>query len=601
MRRIEVSVFIVGAGVTGLSSACFLAREGVNVLAISRYSGVANSPRAHITNQRAMEVFRDLGIEERIREEATPVELMSNNVWLTSFAGTEIARLQTWGTLPERKIDYELNSPGQVCNMPQHMLEPILLDEARQRGAEVLFRTEMISMTQSDDGVRAVCRDRDSEEEFEVVAKYAIGADGDNSIVCTEIGFSTQGEMGLGHAINAWVEVDLENYCAHRPGVLYWTKQPGNNYWIGNGTYISVRPWNEWVILFMYDPTEGELDLSDDGIIARARSTIGVDDIEVKVKSVSKWTINSVVADFMRKGRVLIAGNAAHRHPPASGLGSNTCVQDSFNLAWKLAMVLRGQAGESLLDTYNQERQPVAKSVVDRAMQSMSDMGAIVNALGFEPGQDEEAGWANVDEIFSNSEQGRERRKVLKEAVDLQNVQFNGQGIELGINYTSDAVIAEDAPRPVPDRRTDIYYTPTTYPGSPLPHAWLNRDGAQISTLDLAGKGQFTILTGVGGDNWRSAAKTVSEKLGIDIRVRSIGGPQPYCDAHDINMRWAELSEVTESGCVLVRPDLYVAWRQYELSSEPAAALEAAMRKILARPIGKQTAPLAGGANVVPA
>ncbi|WP_207100259.1 FAD-dependent monooxygenase [Paracoccus shandongensis] len=583
MRRIEVSVFIVGAGVTGLSSAGFLAREGISVLAVSRYSRVANSPRAHITNQRAMEVLRDLGLERRVREEATPVELMSNNTWLTSFAGTEIARLQTWGTLPERKTDYELNSPGQICNMPQHMLEPILLEEARRLGAEVLFDTEMISMEQNENGVRSVVRNRTTGEELEILSKYAIGADGDNSFVCKEIGFTTRGQMGLGHAINAWIEVDLAKYCAHRPGVLYWTKQPGNNYWIGNGTYISVRPWNEWVLLFMYDPDEGELDLSDDGIIARARSTIGVDDIPVKVKSVTKWTINRVVADFMRKDRVLIAGNAAHRHPPASGLGSNTCLQDSFNLAWKLAMVVWGQAGEALLDSYNDERQPVAKSVVDRAMQSMADMGAITDALGFEPGQDEAAGWANIDELFSDSERGRERRRVLKEAVDLQNVQFNGQGIELGVFYDRGALIAEAEPRPEPRRRPDLFYTPSTYPGSPLPHAWLNRDNAQVSTLDLCGRGRFTVLTGVGGAPWKQAAAAVAARLGIDLRAVSIGGPQPYCDAHDINMRWAELRDVADDGCVLVRPDLYVAWRKKALVADPEAALEAALRQILAR------------------
>lgn len=583
VRKIEVSVFIVGAGMTGLSSACFLAREGVSVLAISRYPQVANTPRAHIINQRSMEVLRDLGLEQRVRQEATPVELMSNNIWLTSFAGTEIARLQTWGTLPERKADYELNSPGQVCNMPQHMLEPILLEEARRLGAQVLFDTEMVSMRQDGAGVYAVVRNSQTGEELEIVAQYAIGADGDNSFVCQEIGFTTQGRTGLGHAINAWIEVDLAPYCAHRPGVLYWTKQPGNNYWIGNGTYISVRPWNEWVLLFMYDPQEGELDLSDEGIIARVRSTVGIADIPVKVKSVAKWTINQVVADFLRKGRVLIAGNAAHRHPPASGLGSNTCLQDSFNLAWKLAMVLRGQAGEALLDTYHAERQPVAQAVVDRAMQSMADMGAITQALGFEPGQDEAAGWANIDEIFADSERGRERRRVLKDAVDLQNVQFNGQGIELGIYYASTAVVGEAAARPEPVRRPDLYYQPSTYPGSPLPHAWLNRGDAQVSTLDLCGKGRFTLLIGPGGQPWRVAAHELAQRLGIELLVVSIGGPQSYCDVHDVNMRWAQLREVADDGCVLVRPDLYVAWRQETMADDPRVALDVALLQILDR------------------
>ena len=324
MRTIHVPVFIVGAGPTGLTATCLLATQGIETLTVTRYPGTANSPRAHITNQRTMEVFRDLGIEGRILEAATPSELMSNNVWATSFAGTEIARLQTWGTGPERKVDYELASPSAMCNIPQHLMEPILLDVARERGASFLFNTELVSMKQDAEKVHSLLRDRITGEEIEVVSDYAIGGDGDNSVVAREIGFETEGQMGLGAAINVWLEADLTKYVAHRPGVLYWMTQPGNNYWVGSGTWISVRPWKEWVLLFMYDPAEGEPDLSEAALIQRAQSTIGDPSIAVKIKTVSKWTINKVVAKSMRKGRVMIAGNAAHRHPPANGLGTNT-------------------------------------------------------------------------------------------------------------------------------------------------------------------------------------------------------------------------------------------------------------------------------------
>jgi formyltetrahydrofolate-dependent phosphoribosylglycinamide formyltransferase len=317
MRKIEVPVFIAGAGPTGLTATCLLATQGIETLTITRYPGTANSPRAHITNQRTMEVFRDLGIEPRVMQASTPSELMSNNIWATSFAGTEIARLQTWGTLPERKADYELASPSGMCNIPQHLMEPILLDVARERGGKFLFNTELISMKQDAEQVHAICRDRITGEEFEVVSQYAIGADGDNSVVVKEIGFPTEGQMGLGAAVNVWVEADLTKYVAHRPGVLYWMTQPGNNYWVGSGTWISVRPWDEWVLLFMYDPSQGEPDLSEAALQERARATIGDPEIPIRIKAVSKWTINQVVAKNMNKGRVLIAGNAAAGKIPA--------------------------------------------------------------------------------------------------------------------------------------------------------------------------------------------------------------------------------------------------------------------------------------------
>jgi len=297
---------------------------------------------------------------------------------------------------------------------------------------------------------------------------------------------------------------------------------------------------------------------------------------------VSKWTINRVVAKTMNTGRVLIAGNAAHRHPPANGLGTNTCIQDGLNLAWKLAMVLKGQAGVGLLDTYTQERLPVAQQVVDRAMKSVRDMLPISQALGFEPGQDEAAGWANVDDLFEDTAHGRKRRQSLRDAVELQNYQFNCHGVEMGQVYTSSAVVSDGTARPEPARDPELYYHPSTFPGAYLPHAWVQRKQERLSTLDLVGHGRFTLLTGVGGKAWRDVAAQVAATLGIAIDVASIGGPK--CDAQDVYGRWADLAGISESGCLLVRPDRHIAWRQQDNTTAGARSLEQVMRRVLDRP-----------------
>src|SRR3979411_701481 len=160
MRTTETDVLVVGAG------------------PVTKYSTPAHSPRAHITSQSTVEVFRDLGIEEQVRAFATPNELMGNNVWAASFAGQEIARLMTWGSGPARKADYDNGSPSPLINAPQHLLEPVILDAARSRGADVRFSTELVSITQDDNAVHAVVRERDSGEEYAIAARYAIGADG---------------------------------------------------------------------------------------------------------------------------------------------------------------------------------------------------------------------------------------------------------------------------------------------------------------------------------------------------------------------------------------------------------------------------------------
>jgi 2,4-dichlorophenol 6-monooxygenase len=579
MRTREADVLIVGAGPAGLTASALLARSGVSAITVTKYAGTANSPRAHITNQRTGEVLRDLGIEERVRAFATPNSLMGNNVWAASFAGQEIARLMTWGSGPTRKADYDSASPSAMMNAPQHLLEPVLLDAALSHGADIRFSTELVSITQDENAVHAVVRERDSGEEYTIRARYAIGADGGRSTVASQLGFPLQGQMGLGASVNVWLEADLTKYTAHRPGVLYWISQPGNDFWVGSGTWICVKPWTEWVMLFMYDPAQGEPDLSSEALLARAHQTIGDPEVEVTIKSVGEWQINHVIAEHYRQGRVFLAGDAAHRHPPANGLGSNTSIQDAYNLAWKLSMVLSGQAGRHLLDSYHDERQPVGKQVVDRAMKSVADMLPISNALGFSPDQSMDEGWAGLHELAEAGAAGAARREQLRRAVELQNYQFNTHGIEMGQSYSSDAIAPDGSDAPTPPRDPELYYTPSTRPGGRLPHAWLQVGTDSVSTLDICSSDELTLIVGIGGEPWIRAAEKTAADLGVRLSTRAVGYRQPY---DDVCGDWGRISGIDDDGCLLVRPDRHIAWRSVRLPDDPAGELHRVLRQVLA-------------------
>lgn len=581
MQTFDTDVLVVGAGPAGLTAAALLATEGVEAITVTKHGSTANSPRAHITNQRTVEVFRDLGIEDRVRAVATPNELMGHNIWATSFAGEEIARLMTWGSGISRHADYLAASPSEMCNIPQHLLEPVLLQAALERGADIRFRTELIRIEQDTEGVRAVVRNRDTGQDSMIRARYAIGADGGRSIVAEQLGFELDGEHGLGAAVNVWLETDLTAYTAHRPGTLYWMCQPGNDYWVGSGTWICVRPWTEWILLFMYNPADGEPDLSEQALIQRAHTTIGDPEVQVRIKSVGKWQINHVVAHRYRQGRVFLAGDAAHRHPPANGLGTNTSIQDSFNLVWKLVQVLRGTGGPELLESYDAERQPVGRQVVDRALKSVGDMLPISQALGFEPGQSAEDGWANLRELFSDNKTGARRRARLEEAVELQNYQFNALGVELGQRYRSSVISDDGTPWPQPVRDPELYHHPTTHPGAPIPHAWLQHDNERISTLDLAGHGRFCVIAGPGDRGWEQAAGKAAAALGVELPVFRVG---VHGDYDDVYRDWQQVREITDAGALLVRPDRHIAWRAEAGGDDPAGALTAAMARALGWP-----------------
>lgn len=573
MRTIDTDVLVVGTGPCGITTAALLATMGVRTIAISRYPGPAHTPRASITNSRTMEVFRDLQIEEQIQAVGESLALLRDNVFVASMAGRELARYRSYGTRADRLSDYAAASPSEAYNVLQHVVEPVLVDTASARGADVRFSTELVEITQTEEKVSGRVRQRDTGEEYNVQASYALAADGARSSVAQQLGIAFEGESGLRDLLNFWVEVDLSEYTAYRPAVLYSALPPGDVR--AGGSWLCIRPWDEWYFL-----TAGGADTTEAELLARARMTIGDPDIEIRVKDISPWQINHMFATEYRKGRILLGGDAAHRHPPAGGLGSNTSIQDSFNLAWKLAYVVSGQAGPELLDSYHDERQPIGQSVVERAMKSLQGVSAVANALGLSPRQTAEDAWTAVEDVFSDSADAAGRRDGLTAALRLQDYRSNALGVELGQRYRSAAVIDDGTPWPEPEGDPDLYYRPTTHPGAYLPHAWIEHQQQLVSTLDLVGRGRFTLLVGIGGEPWQEAAAVVSAELGVDLAVRMIG---MRCDYDDVYGEWAEVREIGDHGALLVRPDRHVAWRTQDRPESPTAVLGGVLRQVLAR------------------
>jgi 2,4-dichlorophenol 6-monooxygenase len=580
-KVVETDVLVVGAGPSGATAAALLATYGIDTVMINKYGSVSNSPRAHITNQRGVEVLRDLGLEPELLRIATPQHLMGEHVYATSLAGRELGRLRTWYTHPHFQAEHDLASPTSVCDMPQHLLEPILVNAAANRGASVRFGTELLTVTQDADGVTARVRDRVTGAEYDIRSKYLIGADGGNSLVAEQIGLPLAGQMGLGGSINVVFEADLTHLVEHRPGDMYWFVQPGVGHG-GNGVGVlrMVRPWTRWIGVWGYDVQAGTPSLTEADGIRIAHQLIGDDSVPVRIDSMSTWAVNDVYAEDNMAGRVMCVGDAVHRHSPMNGLGSNTSIQDSYNLCWKLALVLRGQADPALLETYREERQPVAKQIVQRAKRSEGLMPPIFQALRLPPTPDADSMRQALAALEEPTEEARQRRAEFDRAWQGTLLCFNTHGVETNQHYRSAAIVAEDSPEPAAPRDEEIYYFATTRPGRHLPHVWLTREQRRVSTFDLCGKGEFTLLTGIGGEAWRAAADAASARFGLPIRVRTIGRG---CDYEDVYGDYRAMSEVADDGVLLVRPDHMVAWRAAAPPADPVAALTAALAAILGR------------------
>ncbi len=578
---IEVDVLVIGAGPAGASMAALLATYGVQVMAVSKHPRTAQTPRAHITNQRAMEVMRDLGLEQTCLLHSSSAETMGQTFWMRSMAGREYARAWSWGVDPQRKGEYETASPCRMSDLPQSLLEPMLVEAATDRGAKVRFDTELMSFQQDEQGVDAMLKDRLTGREYRVRAKYMIGADGGRSVVVEQLGIPLTGTHDLAQAYNIYCQVDLTQYVAHRPGALYWIFDPEAPPWAFVSNFRMVRTWNQWLVTFISADKDAPLPPVDE-VVEYLRTLIGDRSLPIDVHSVSRWTINDIVADRYSVGRVHCMGDAVHRHPPGNGLGSNTSIQDAYNLAWKLAYVLKGLAQPSLLASYDTERRPVGRQIVTRANKSM-DQSVIWDLLGVRPDLNPAERAERLRKLALPGADGAERRAALRQAMIDRQYELHAHGVELNQRYESSAIVGDGTSEPEFARDAELFYQPSTRPGAHLPHAWLGKGGGrdpQVSTLDLAGHGAFTLFASVDAEPWLRAVEVLSRELNLESRLRCV---RIGVDFQDLYGDWARLCGIEENGCLLVRPDMFVAWRCPSAPVDCTAALRDVLHRMLGR------------------
>ena len=542
MKNYDVPVLIVGGSLVGMTMAVLLGNHGVKSLVVERHQGAAIHPRAALMLQRSMEVFRSAGVEETMRTRSfEQFEPDGAIMAVETMAGEELAWYMTRVNDGVRDL-----SPSERIFVTQIAVEPVLKARADEQGAQALFGTELVDFTEDADGVTATIRDRATQEESTVRARYLVAADGPHSTIRNQLGISRSGHGVMSKSITIYFRADVEPLLRGRNlSVVMVVNQTFQ------GFFRIEKPYKSGFLAVhgLGDPQNPNSDiwtgLTDDACIELVRAGLGVPDLPVEIDNVMRWEATAEVADQLQAGRVFLVGDAAHEMPPYGGYGGNTGIHDAHNLAWKLAAVLDGKAGDGLLSSYDAERRPVAKFTVEQAYARYVTRAAPFLAAG---GMDTPVPDANID---------------------------------LGYRYRSSAVLsgADDDGAIQGDPREAL-----GRPGSRAPHYLLTHGGDTVSTLDLFRR-NFVLFTGADGAAWTGAADAAARQLGVDLDTHSIGTGE----FSDPDGAFADSYGITATGAVLVRPDGFVAWRAETDAGASAEILTEVLRAILDQPSGQRT------------
>jgi 2-polyprenyl-6-methoxyphenol hydroxylase-like FAD-dependent oxidoreductase len=538
MAQTSVPVLIVGAGGAGLLMSLLLRQQGIASTLIERRPDISWVPRARNLNFRTLEVLRGLGLGEEVHRAGQPHSRVFRKPSLASQQEEELP-------MPQLEPPYmEKISPEPFyLYCPQNRLEPVLRAAAAERGCDVRYGTQLVSFLQDDRGIRATLKERNGAQSYVLEVDYLVAADGAHSHIRESLGIKTQGQGELPeYFIFVYFRAPWQKLTAQHQADAIQVPDAGGFFLVANedlGTLVIT-----------YRPSLGES--FEEFTIDRCRKLvdkgIGQPGMAVEILDIVHFQIYESVAEQFQKGRVFLVGDAAHTMPGYKGLGLNTAVQSAQNLAWKLAAVIRGQAGQDLLATYQAERHPVGRFA---AHQSLTGPGAAA--------------------VLPRGTMNR----LLAEKEDLPIFYPIA-----GYRYRSHAIYSEEPPETGLEQIALLDKEELDgRPGTRLPHLWLGREEQRISTLDLL-DGRFLLLAGPGGQAWRKAAPEAAGSVGMDLAAYRIG---PDGDLLDLeNGAPAKLGMAPEGG-LLVRPDGFVAWRTSTPSSSPEQTLVQVFSAILCR------------------
>ncbi|NML21460.1 hypothetical protein HHL16_11275 [Pseudoflavitalea sp. G-6-1-2] len=551
----EIPVLIAGGGVVGLSAALFLLEQGIPVVLIEKHSGTSIHPRARGFDTRTMEIFRETGLSAPIREAGKALAPAWGIYRNSSLVKSISKRKANSKTSPVNMLGIQAllqMSPEFVARCTQDLSEPVLLEAVIKRGGTVMFHAELTKFTQDMNGVTAHILHRGTGEKTFIRSSWMIAADGAKSSIRESLKAKTTGRGSMGNLLNIYFEADLTDLVKGKEFSILNIRES----WC-RGMLCSINNSNKWV--FHLHSADDDAHFSEEEskhrIVVLLRKAIGIPDLPIKIISILPWQPTEKVMVNMRHNRIFFAGDAAHVMTPYGGKGANTGVQDAHNLAWKLAMVIKGEASETLLDSYNQERQPIGKEVSARSADWADEYGLLSKGpMAIGPVVLTVLGAKLTATLGMHQLSTRLAMKHMGNLLGLPDYR-----------YHSAAVLNGNTAKHGYDQALQL----TGLPGTRLPHVWVQYQQNRLSTLDLV-KSKWMLITGMQNGAWLRDVIETNKQKGLRIRLFSFG------EQGELKPENASLQQafgIKEDGAILIRPDGFVAWRSTGYSTELADVL----------------------------
>jgi putative polyketide hydroxylase len=497
-------VLILGGGITGLTAALYLAQQGVDFILIEKRKGTSVYPRARTIDVRTMELFRGLGINEDLREGGKALApawgiIRGNNLMeaLQNPVG-KITPSQLMDVQKEMKSFAE-KSPETVCRCTQDISEAIICKTANEQGLDLRFNHELLFFEQHKNEVEILVENRATGAQYKIIADYMIAADGANSLVRKQLNIPVSGNGSWTDLLNIYFEADLELLVKGREFSQFLIDTPDVT-----GFLLTINNKDKWAFHLRFHPENGETiaNYPEEKLKVILRHILGIPDLKISILKVLPWQLTVIIANQMRVNRIFLAGDAAHTMTPYAGKGANSGVQDVQNLAWKLAVVLKNKAGDTLLDTYHEERQHVG-AYYARLSGELADKNGLINSV-----------------LMVTK---------AKDLMGLPNYGYSSSAVEREANLPFNYFIGE--------------------PGTRIPHLWLN-EANTISSLDWI-KGHFVLIAN-SGEGWQVECDKVGQQLNVNIQLLRL---------YDENIleKWKEITHTINDEALLIRPDDFVA------------------------------------------